>query len=253
MISVSRKGVLGSTMQQSWYNRIVTACLVVAVGSALAYEPSGEYKWIAVGVAAVAAVTALILHLARHLLVPFDGRKVSGTLGASPSVTRHGGGHKPHTLKEVFVGGRVARPARISSSMEYSQELWEEILGLSVRSEDYRIEISQEVAKLVEEIVDVAPGNSELRTRLFLFEPSVVTKRNVKRKHSHLNIGMEAENWKLFTSGRYMMVYGTGSAKSSGWSKLSRFRSRAGQPPEWLDNLSSEAIKARRSAARRVN
>lgn len=54
-------------MDRDRYRRIATACMVLAFVSVLAHQPSGEFRWIAIGMAVVAAVTASALYLYHHL------------------------------------------------------------------------------------------------------------------------------------------------------------------------------------------
>lgn len=249
-----RTGVPGSSMQQLTYNRIVTACLVVAVGSALAYEPAGEYKWFAAGAAAVAALAALTLHLAHHLMAPSEKSKVRGTLQNSPVAVRESGDHTSLTPEELLAGGREAQPGQIPSTVGYPRELWENVLVSTVRSMEYKVEISREIEILVSKFTDIVPGETGPRSQLFFIEPKVVSRRNVKRKYSHSSIVIETAKGPLSRGSRYLVVYGgVGSAKSSGWSKLSRYKRRAAESPEWLDNLSDEAVRVRRSAAKSLN
>ena len=107
-------------MQATTYNRVVTACLILGVGSSLAYESSGEFKWIAACAAALAALIAAVTYLTHHLkapvaeeelvraLPPADARKKDADILASRFIDALS--HVTHSPQPKYVYSILSRP-----------------------------------------------------------------------------------------------------------------------------------------------
>lgn len=115
-------------MDRDRYRRVATACMVLALVSVLAHQPTGEFRWIAVGMAVVAAVTASALYLYHHLNRRSTRQSLAADIGelvaaSSPDV------HPAKAVAERVALG-LSDESRVLSDEPFRRELTRTVLEL---------------------------------------------------------------------------------------------------------------------------
>ena len=196
-------------MHETTYNRIATACLIFAVGSTLAYELSGEYRWLASGVAALTVVAAAATYIAYHLSVPSVEHQAI-VFPLAGNILRYFRSPKSDVADVLFrqtKGDQLFR-ARLSRTSDV-EDLWSTALVIPIETKDYAVTVSR--------------GSS--------------AKRQSKQRYFRRAVG--------FSSDVHLEIDRKESGKAPVWSKLYRHKQRTSEKLNWLDELADEEFKGR--------